>query len=246
MIDDEIQRRADNRATAEVARADARKVADAARVDALIQRDKAERVREIDRKAAILDLENGKSVSIGDAVIEPTPEWLEKGDVRWFTPRLEDGTVRTVKAARRVQTPIVMRMNVAGKLSDEHLLACLWYRDRFEVSGLEGRVKSSNFSLAGAGGGGGGGDGQAPMALHQREAEARQEFRAARAAIASVLLKMFESVVLGDLPLRRAERYVRCRNGNIHQRFRAACGDLLAHCDAVGLDLSAAVRSDGD
>lgn len=207
------------------------------RVQAMLERDRVERVREAERAAAIIDLENGKSVSIVDAVIEPTPEWLEKGAVEWFTPRLEDGTVRTVKAARRPEAPLVMHLWGKGNLSDDQTRCCLWYRNRHEVAGLTGRVKTSHISLTGSGGGSGGA-GQSPMALHEYEAKARAEFRAAREAMTAFYLKFFDSVVIHDIPLRRAARFARCRNDKAIMRFRAVAQELVEHCDREKVDLS--------
>jgi len=215
-------------------------VAEQGRVDAIIERDRADRQREIDRRVARSLVESGNYERITETVMEPTPEWLKKGDTMPFTPRQHDRTTRVFKTVRRVSTPIVLRMWKAGKLSDDHARACLWYRDRWESAGLDGRVKSSHLSLSGNTGGGSGGMGQAPMAIHEREAIARREYRDARDAIAPVLLRMFEAVVLGNVPLRRTERFVRCRNGQIKQRFIAACGDLMAHCERLGLEISGA------
>jgi len=211
------------------------------RVAALIERDKADRVAERDRKAAELQVSEGLTVNIGEAVIEPTPEWKAQGDFRAFTPRLEDGTVRTVKAYRRVSVPMVLRFWNKGKINDDQLRACIWYRDAWEQAGLIGRFKSSHISLTGNTGGGGG-MGQAPMALQQREAEARGAFRQATAAIAPVLVKMFQAIVLHDMPLARARRFIRCRNGGEFQRFLAACQDLVAHVESNSIEVS----EDGD
>lgn len=200
-----------------------------ARVAALIKRDQTYRQREQDRKAAEIEVAKGLTVNIGEAVDEPTEEWLAKGDFRTFVPRLEDGTVRTVKAYRRVITPMVMRLWLKGSLTDDQARACMWYRDRFDTAGVGGRYKSSHISLTGNVGGGGGA-GQAPMALHAREAEARGEYRAARDALTAFYLKFFESVVIHDIPLSRAVRFAKCRNEKALVRFRAVAEELVAHC----------------
>jgi len=207
------------------------------RVEALIERDRVDRIAEVDRKAAELEVSKGLTVNIGDAVIEPTPEWKAQGDFRTFTPRLEDRTVRTVKAYRRVSVPMVLRFWNKGKINDDQLRACIWYRDAWEQAGLIGRFKSSHISLTGNTGGGGG-MGQAPMAIQQREAEARDAFRQATAAIAPVLVKMFQSIVLHDVPLVRARRFIRCRNGGEFHRFLAACQDLVNHIESNSIEVA--------
>lgn len=205
------------------------KQAEERRVEKILRRDREEYAREITRKAAELEFKKGKTVNIADVAIEPTDEWKQKGDYDTFTPRLENGTVKTVRAHRRVVTPIVRRLWSAGKLTDDQHAACYWYRVKWEEAGLTGRVKAGYISLTGNVGGGGG-SGQAPMALHEREAIAREAFRLARASIHPSLLRMFDAVVLENLPLRRAERFVRCQNGQVAARFRSACEQLVDHC----------------
>lgn len=214
------------------------------RVTALIERDKADRVADRDRQAAELQVADGLTVNISDSVIEPTPEWKAQGDFRTFTPRLEQGTVRTVKAYRRVSVPMVLRFWNKGKINDDQLQACIWYREAWEQAGLVGRFKSSHISLTGNTGGGGG-MGQAPIALQQREAEARDAFRQATAAIAPVLVKMFQAIVLHDLPLARARRFIRCRNGGEFQRFLAACQDLVAHIESNSIKVAESENDEG-
>lgn len=224
----------------------AMRAAEQNRVEAMLKRDRDYHAAEIARAAAEIDLENGKTVSIVDAVIEPTPEWFQHGDSTTFIPRLEQGTVKTVRAHRRMKAMIVLRLHGAGKVTDDQLSACVWYRDQWELGGLTGRVKTSYLSLTGNVGGGTGGMGQAPMPLHEAELIARDYFRLARAAIAPNLLKMFDAVVLENLPLRRAERFVRCRNGQVLSRFRAACEDLIAYMDRAQIDLHSTTQFSAD
>lgn len=202
------------------------------RVRDILRRDKEEYGREIARAAAEIEFEKGKKVSIVDIAIEPTEEWKAKGPYRTFTPRLEDGTVKTVKAHRRELTPVTRQLWAAGRLSDDQHAACYWYRVKWEEAGLVGRVKTNHLSLTGNVGGGGG-SGQSPIALHESEAIAREEFRAARDAISDHLLRMFDAVVLRNLSLRRAARFVRCRNDNALPQLRSACQQLVVHCEAM-------------
>lgn len=215
------------------------------RVEAIIARDKADRTRERDRKAAEIKVNSGEVVYVTEMSIDPTPEWMEKGDTKTFIPRQHNGTTKLIKTVRRVQVPFVLKMLVGGKISEDQYRACSWYRERHESAGLDGRVKSSHISLTGNTGGGGGG-GQAPMALHAYEAEARNAVRRARAAIAPVLLKMFEAVVVHDIPLRRAARFIRCRNSMEMQRFRVACQDLVNHLNGDGVDLTNSIGESDD
>src|SRR5687767_3560287 len=72
------------------------------RVRAIIASDGAYREREEYRRQATLQVASGSFENIADTVVEPTPEWLEKGPVRSFTPRLPDGAVRTTRTVRSV------------------------------------------------------------------------------------------------------------------------------------------------
>lgn len=213
------------------------KAAERARVQALIKRDQAYRHREDERKAAELEVAKGLTVNIGEAVDEPTPEWLAKGDYRTFTPRLEDGTVRTVKAYRRISTPVVVRLWKDGRITDDQLKACVFFRDRYEQAGVTGRFKTSYISLTGNVGGSGG-MAQSPMALHEREAEARMEYRAACEAITPAMLPFFQAVTLHDMPLSRAVRLARCRNDQALARFRTVAQELVDHCTLVAASFS--------
>lgn len=210
---------------------------DQERVFALIRADKKYRTRERDREAAQLEVAEGKFVNLGDSVVEPTPEWMGKGDTRSFTPKQPDHTTKVAKSVRRVVTPMVVRMLYDGRLTEDQAHACMWYRAQYDAAGLSGRVKTSHISLTGNTGGSGG-MGQAPMALHHREAEARGAYRAARAAITEFYVPFFEAVVIHDISVSAAARYAKCRNDRAPKRFRDVSQELLQHCERVKASLS--------
>ena len=215
-------------------------IAERQRVAAIIARDQRDRAREQDRKLAEIEVRGGVFVNLASTVIEPTPEWLIKGEVRSFTPKQPDDTVRVIKSVRRVLTPIVGRMWKAGKLSDEHLKSCLWYRQMHEKAGMEGRYSGSRYGdacalnvakltrFSGA-------SGHIPMTID--EAYARQMSRLARTAINPSVLRFFDAIVLEDVPLRRAARFVRCRAGGAKEKFRKAVMDLTFFCENEKVDL---------
>ena len=210
------------------------------RVEALIERDKADRIRERDRKAAELEVGRGNFVNLADTVVEPTPEWQERVAHRGYTPKQPDGTVRSVKTVRRVITPVVARMHKAGKINDDHLRSCLWYRKMFDEACLDGRYSGSRY-MAGADFGAssrtihGGAGGHIPMTLH--EAYARQMFRAARKSIKDRHVKYFDSVVINDVAIARAVRFARCRNSRAVALFREIADNLVEFCEANEVDL---------
>lgn len=207
------------------------------RVRTLLDRDREHEAREQMRKAAEMEVRKGVFVNLGDTVIEPTPEWTAKGDVERFTPKSPDKTTRSVSTVRRTQTPIVLRLYNAGHLTDEQTAACIWYRKTFALAGLDGHASSSQWnpnstirrSATDAG------FGYVPGS--EIVAEARDEFRAARASLPTGLVRFFEKVALEDLPLRRARRFARCRDDRTLHHYRQCAEALLTHCDRAGIVL---------
>lgn len=210
------------------------------RVAALIKREKGHRIKERERKAAEIDLENGKTVSIDAAVVEPTPEWLEKGETRSFVPKLEDGTVKTVRAYRRILTPVVVRLLRDDAITLDQAKAALWYREMYELSGIEGSVATAGISLTA-------GISKSPsgmfghMARHEREAEARMHFRAAREKVPAHLRRFLDAVAVDDIPIPRAAKFARCRRERAKFFFRQVAEILVTYCEKTKIDTSGAV-----
>lgn len=225
-------------ATERLERTKAGIAAEQERVDALIKRDKVGRMRERDRKAAEIEVGKGKTVSIGEAVDEPTPEWMEKGDTRTFTPKLEDGTVRTVTAYRRVVTPIVIRLHRDGRLTDDQARCCIWYRSMYDLAGIEGSVGSNLPRLTS--GISGSLPGYGHMAKTELEAYGRQQFRAARDAVPAHLRRFVDAVAIDNIPLSRAVRFARCRNDKALNQFRVAVEKLVEYCESAKADIGGA------
>lgn len=90
-----------------------------ARVKALIERDKADQMREIERAAAEIELASGKSAFVKETVIEPTPEWFQHGDAENFTPEVPDRTAIVLSTVRRKSQSPWMRMLDAGQITPE-------------------------------------------------------------------------------------------------------------------------------
>lgn len=200
------------------------------RVEALIANDRQRRSADTARIEAEREIAAGRFANLDDAVVLPTQEWMDKGDTRSFTPRAPDGTVRSVTTFRRVLTPMVMRMLNAGKLTDDQAAACVWYRKTFEMAGLNGHSSSSQWNpnstirhtatCAGFG----------YVPSSEVVALARDEFRAARAALEELYIPFFEAIVLDDIPMRSAARLAKCRNEKAPRRFRDVAEALLDHC----------------
>lgn len=214
---------------------------EASRVKALIERDRADRIREADRRRAEIELANGSFVNIADSVIEPTPEWMAKGDVATYRPKQPDGTVREVKTVRRKSGSVLVGMHLEGRINEDHFVACMWYRSVYEQAGVDGRYKSSHISLTGNTGGGGG-MGQHPMALHQREAEAREMYRLAKMEINPRFLPVFEYVVIEGYTLRAASVKAKRDNSRLIANFTLAAQRVFDFCERKGLDLSSRTK----
>lgn len=73
------------------------------------------------------------------------------------------------------------------------------------------------------------------MAMSEREAIARRNFRAARKAIPERYLPFFDAIVLDDIPLRRATRLATCSTARAPALFcelaQALADFREQHCD---------------
>jgi hypothetical protein len=216
-----------------------------ARVKALIARDKADRMKEIERAAAEIKVREGLVVTAHETVMEPTPEWFQHGDAEAFTPELPDGTVRELKTVRRVRVPIVARLNTRGHIDADELKACLWYRMVHEHAGLQGRYSISRYQNTPPSGAvssrQAGFAGHIPMTEY--EAQARRYFREARQAITPHYLAFFDKVVLHDTPITRASRFVRARNGKALKILLNEVRALARYCDTQEISRGIVDRS---
>jgi hypothetical protein len=175
------------------------------RVKALIERDKADRMKEIERAAAEIKIREGLVVSAHETVVEPTPEWFQHGDAHSFTPELPDGTVREIKTVRRVRVPIILRMLHKGDLDNDQYRALHWYSECYETAGLEGHIPIAQIGKEVFGGG------HDRVLFTESQQAAQKMLRAARKDIPKHQIKFFEAVVIGNIPVRRASRFVRSR-----------------------------------
>lgn len=194
------------------------------RVRELIERHKADHAREIVRAAAEIELASGKTASILDAVMEPTPEWRQHGDVERYTPRQPDGTVRQVTTVRRVLTPIALRMLRAGKIDNEQYRTCVWYAATYERAGLMGTIPSVQIGREVFGGG------PDRVLFTEAQQDAQRALRRVKAVIPKHEVRFFEAVVIGDVPITRASRFLRAKPAKALKRFRFIVEQV---CDEV-------------
>ncbi|MFC4255397.1 hypothetical protein GRI97_08160 [Altererythrobacter xixiisoli] len=206
------------------------------RVFDMLARDKADRAREVARREAEQQVASGSFANLADTVIEPTPEWMAKGDTVPFTPKQPDGTVRVVRSVRRVVTPIVIRMWRAGRLGDDQARACIWYRECHDIAGLVGRFSSTQLSDNS-----GGSDRRSVgfaghIPITSWEANARRMYREAKAQLPAEYIKFFEIIVLEDVAIGLATRFARCRNARAIGIFRQLADKIAVFCETNDID----------
>lgn len=171
---------------------------EAARVAAIIAKDQDYSRREAERNAAIIQVADGLTVNIGNTVVEPTPEWLSKGENRTVGVGGDRWTDKPVSTVRRMFHTHPQRLYNAGKFTEAQMKACLWYRETYELSGLNGNIKSSSFAPRITGGLHGG------VIFTSSQSEAQDHLRNASLLIPFKIRKFFDLVVLLDKGLKQA------------------------------------------
>jgi len=201
-----------------------RMMAEQKRVQALIARDISGREADMRRKIADAQVENGEFYNIEDTVVPPTQEWLDKAKpdgVIAYTPRSEDGTVRTIRTVRKKHISQITYLYSHGVLDDDMFSACRWYKDRHEAAEMEPSAGVSSYGETIRG------DaiyGHLPRT--EWGAEARDDYRWAREFIKPDMISLFECVVLYDITITDAARLAKCRFRNARAAFLAAVYDL--------------------
>ena len=200
-----------------------------ARVKALIERGKADRMREIERAAAEIELASGKTASIRETVVEPTPEWFQHGDVQDFTPEVPDGTAIVLKTFRRVRTPIILRMLHAGKIDNDQYRALNWYSECYEMAGLHGSIPIAQIGKEVFGGG------PDRVPFTERQQQAQKLLRQVRSVITAHRVRFFEAVVIDNVPITRASRFVREKPQKALKTFRNEADKVTAEVERLGI-----------
>jgi hypothetical protein len=192
------------------------------RVAALLQRDADDREQERLRGMAVKQVENGEFANLDDTVIRPTPEQMAKGDFVPFTPRGEEGTVRSVRTVRRRVTSQLVTLHSRGVLDDDLLAACKWYRDRYEAAQMNPAA-----GVAGYGASIRGDRIYGHLPSTEWAAEARSDFRWAEAFIPIDARAMFNLVILDDCAIQEAARVGCCRFSNASAAVKRGALSLL-------------------
>ena len=200
-----------------------------ARVKAMIARDKADQMREIERAAAEIELASGKVAYVKDMTIEPTPEWFQHGDAEAFTPETPDRSAIVLKTVRRVQTPIIKRMWGAGKLDIDQYRALAWYADCYEHAGFHGNIPGVQIGKEVFGGG------PDKVLFTEAQQEAQRTLRMLRAVITPNRMRFFEAVVIDNVPVARASRFIRTTRSNQLKLFKYEAQKVTVEAIRLGI-----------
>lgn len=194
-----------------VAAVEARKAKEEARKAGMIARDRADAERETARQAAMIQVADGLTVNIGNTVVEPTPEWLAKGESRVVAVGGERWTDVPMSTRRRVVTSHPRRAFNAGKINSRQVAACDWYLKTYEKTGLRGNWGSSQISDTFVMGGS-----IAHFRFSNIQLEAQDEIRAANLMIPARFKKFYALVVLDEIAISKASRLAACAVNPYH------------------------------
>ena len=129
------------------------------------------------------------------ATFEATPERLAQAgnDNSTLVPAIIHRAADRQARCRRFRDSHVDRMFKAHRLTYAQWYAADWYRSKYELSGLPTRVVGSYGAGAGAG------ECDYGLPVSERQARARQQWRAARSAMPDNMLPLVDNLVLHDL-----------------------------------------------
>jgi len=199
------------------------------RVEAIITRDRAAHMREIERAAAEIKVREGLTVTAHETVMEPTEEWFQHGDSQPFTPEVPDGTVRVLKTVRRVRVPIILRMLHRGQIDNDQYRALNWYSECYEMAGLHGFIPIAQVGREVFGGG------PDRVLFTESQQQAQRQLREVKSAIPKHMIRFFEAVVIDNVPITRASRFIRTKPANALKPFRKLAQDVTMKVDDLGI-----------
>lgn len=194
---------------------------EAARVQRIIDMDRGDRAIDARRKEARIEVAEGKYASLDDAKDGPTREQLASGEfVKVAVDNPLDTVrepIRTVKRLTRVEM-----LYRSGVLDRDLFAACKWYRQRWELSGLDPLVASTFDPRYGSGAQVFGHMGKTPA-----QVDARSDFRWAQSFLPEDVRGLFDAVVIREFTLKAAAREVQLRYANAPAALRRAALKLF-------------------
>lgn len=195
----------------------------------LAERDRQEQMREIERAAAEIELKSGRLASIRETVVEPTPEWFQHGDSQPFTPEVPDRTAIVLSTVRRVRTPIILRMLHRGQIDNDQYRALNWYSECYELAGLHGNIPIAQIGREVFGGG------ADRVLFTEAQQEAQKLLREVKSVITPHRVRFFEAVVIGNVPITRASRFIRTKPNNALIPFKKEAERVTAEVERLGI-----------
>lgn len=195
---------------------------EAARVKAILARDDADRAAEYRRKMAEIEIEEGKTINLEDALIGPTPEQMERNQYVRVDVDVEYQRDQPVQTFRNVGDSRILQLHNRGVIDDQQFIACRWYRETWERGGLAGLPGVALYGEMQSGG-----DryyGHIPKS--EAAVAARKDYRWARGLISDKLVHLFEAIVLYEHSIGTAAKIVRCRKERATLRFLMAASEL--------------------
>lgn len=197
------------------------------RVSALVRQMGEDEAAERARADALIRAANGDPTSAAYLRIEPTPELLAKGRFETVEARLDHQHDIRTTTKRRVLVPRVLDLHQSGLIDHEQLIACRWYRDCWEATGLIGNIPSTDYGKEVF---------SAPQSRDMFagwQIDAQEVFRTARAAITARWLPFFDAVTLEDFGLRTAIKRSRGDNTKARGIFKECCEELQTAYDRL-------------
>lgn len=199
------------------------------RVKAMLDRDRIDAMRDIERAAAEIELASGKVAYVRETSIEPTPEWFQHGDAEDFTVDVPDRTSIVLKTKRRVLTPIVLRMLKADKIDSDQYRALAWYAETYEAAGLLGSIPIVQIGKEVFGGG------PDRVLFTEAQQQAQAQLRQVKSVITKDRVRFFEAVVIDNVPVARASRFIRTTRRNQLKLFKIEAQKVTAELFRLGI-----------
>jgi len=192
------------------------------RTKELVAREVAERRREIRRVEAEIEVEAGKSISLDDSKLGPTPEQQAKGEFANFDIPAPMQTANVHSTVRNLTASRILQLHHRGVLSDIQYGVCAWYREQWERGGLSANPKISSYAPFA--------DPGEPVFGHlprtTQALEARSMFGWLRELVDIKMLPVLDAVVLEELSIEDMARKLSFRRVTAAKRFREVASDL--------------------
>lgn len=171
--------------------------------------------------------------------VEPTPEWMAKGEVIPVRAAGERWTDRPVMTVRRRQYDAIRHLESRGVLDEKQAEAFRWMRDLYEIAQLGRTQGVASYGdhvkeLAHYG----------HMPTSERAAAARAAYRTMCEHIPDRASKPVLKVVIDNVPPTRAALLINRRYTHVRKMLVLAADALVAYLADFGLRVRAEIAND--